>query len=84
MSHQAYLEHSVAHPAGHERLGFSESLQIAIIKLRGETMNEIVVDVRFADMREQLQNPEAIAGYRGAMMADRAFTWNDERMCPEE
>lgn len=35
-------------------------------------------------LREQLQNPEAIAGYRGALMADRAFTWNDERMCPEE
>lgn len=35
-------------------------------------------------LREPLQNPEAIAGYRGAMMADRAFTWNDDRMCPEE
>ena len=58
MSHQAYLEHSVAHPAWHERLGLSESLQIAIIKLRGEAMDKIVVDVRFADMREQLQNIE--------------------------
>lgn len=35
-------------------------------------------------LREQLQNPEAVAGYRGALMAERAFTWNDERMCPEE
>jgi hypothetical protein len=35
-------------------------------------------------LREQLQNPEGVAGYRGAIMADRAFTWNDDRMCPEQ
>lgn len=35
-------------------------------------------------LREQLSNPEAVAGYRGALMADRAFTWNDERICPEQ
>lgn len=35
-------------------------------------------------MREQLANPEMRNGYRGGLIADSAFRWNDERMCPEE
>lgn len=37
-----------------------------------------------AILREHLANPEARAGNRGAMMADRAFRWNDGRMCGAE
>lgn len=37
-----------------------------------------------AILREHLASPEGRAGNRGAMMADRAFTWNDARMCVED
>jgi hypothetical protein len=47
----AHFENGITHPAWHLCLRLSERLQIAVIDSRGETLNEIIIDVRLAGRR---------------------------------
>lgn len=52
----AHLENCITHPAWHLCLRLSEHLQIAVIDTRGETLNQIIIDIRLAGMGQHLQH----------------------------